>query len=79
MLTGDLNVAVVEWIVQYRVSDPFLFLFKVRNVEDTFRDMNGGGDAGGGGRPNGHRSGDDWSSGSRGAGPSATSGTHQPV
>ena len=40
MLTGDLNVAVVEWIVQYRVSDPFLFLFKVRNVEDTFRDMN---------------------------------------
>ena len=40
MLTGDLNVAVVEWIVQYRVSDPFLFLFKVRNPEDTFRDMN---------------------------------------
>ncbi len=40
MLTGDLNVAVVEWIVQYRVSDPYLYLFKVRNVEDTFRDMN---------------------------------------
>ena len=40
MLTGDLNVAVVEWIVQYRVSDPFLFLFNVRNVEETFRDMN---------------------------------------
>jgi membrane protease subunit HflK len=40
MLTGDLNVAVVEWIVQYRVSDPYSFLFKVRNVEDTFRDMN---------------------------------------
>ena len=40
MLTGDLNVAVVEWIVQYRVADPFLFLFKVRNPEDTFRDMN---------------------------------------
>ena len=39
MLTGDLNVAVVEWIVQYRVSDPYLFLFKVRNVEETFRDM----------------------------------------
>ena len=39
MLTGDLNVAVVEWIVQYRVSDPYLYLFKVRNVEDTFRDM----------------------------------------
>lgn len=40
MLTGDLNVAVVEWIVQYRVSDPFLYLFKVRNLEETFRAMN---------------------------------------
>lgn len=40
MLTGDLNVAVVEWIVQYRVSDPYLFLFKVRNLEETFRAMN---------------------------------------
>jgi membrane protease subunit HflK len=40
MLTGDLNVAVVEWIVQYRVSDPYLYLFKVRNVTDTFRAMN---------------------------------------
>jgi membrane protease subunit HflK len=40
MLTGDLNVAVVEWTTQYRVSDPFKFLFKVRNVRKTFRDMN---------------------------------------
>ena len=40
MLTGDLNVAVVEWIVQYRVTDPYLYLFKVRNLEDTFRAMN---------------------------------------
>ena len=40
MLTGDLNVAVVEWIVQYRVADPSLYLFKVRNLEDTFRAMN---------------------------------------
>jgi len=40
MLTGDLNVAVVEWIVQYRVSDPYNFLFKVRNLDDTFRAMN---------------------------------------
>ena len=39
MLTGDLNVAVVEWIVQYRVSDPYLFLFKVRNAQETLRDM----------------------------------------
>jgi modulator of FtsH protease HflK len=40
MLTGDLNVAIVEWIVQYRVSDPYQFLFKVRNPESTFRAMN---------------------------------------
>ena len=40
MLTGDLNVAVVEWIVQYRVADPYLFLFKVRNLGETFRAMN---------------------------------------
>jgi len=40
MLTGDLNVAVVEWIVQYRAADPYLFLFKVRNLEETFRAMN---------------------------------------
>jgi membrane protease subunit HflK len=40
MLTGDLNVAVVEWIVQYRVSDPYKYLFKVRNVTATFAAMN---------------------------------------
>ncbi len=40
MLTGDLNVAVVEWIVQYRVVDSFKYLFRVVNIEDTFRDMN---------------------------------------
>ena len=39
MLTGDLNVAVVEWIIQYRVRDPEMYLFRVRNVTDTFRDM----------------------------------------
>ena len=40
MLTGDLNVAAVEWITQYRVNDPYKYLFKVRNVRSTFRDMN---------------------------------------
>lgn len=40
MLTGDLNVAVVEWIVQYRVSDAYRFLFKVRGLEETFRSLN---------------------------------------
>jgi membrane protease subunit HflK len=39
MLTGDLNVAVVEWIVQYRVADPYKFLFRVRNLDVTFRAM----------------------------------------
>lgn len=40
MLTGDLNVAMVEWIAQYRIRDPYLFLFRVRNPIKTFRDMN---------------------------------------
>jgi len=39
MLTGDLNAAVVEWVVQYRIIDPYKYLFQVRNVEETFRDM----------------------------------------
>jgi membrane protease subunit HflK len=39
MLTGDLNVAVVEWIVQYRIQDPRAFLFHVRDVPETFRYM----------------------------------------
>ncbi|MEO8499791.1 MAG: FtsH protease activity modulator HflK [Vicinamibacteria bacterium] len=39
MLTGDLNVAVVEWIVQYRIKDPYKYLFHLRNVSETFRDM----------------------------------------
>jgi membrane protease subunit HflK len=40
MLTGDLNVVDVEWIVQYKIKDAYKFLFKLRNVEATFRDMN---------------------------------------
>ena len=39
MLTGDLNAVVVEWVVQYRVVDPYNFMFKVRSVTETFRDM----------------------------------------
>jgi membrane protease subunit HflK len=39
MLTGDLNVAVVEWIVQFRIKDPKAFLFNVRDVPETFRLM----------------------------------------
>jgi membrane protease subunit HflK len=40
MLTGDLNAAQVEWIVQYRIKDPYQYLFRVRNAEQTFRDIN---------------------------------------
>lgn len=39
MLTGDLNVAVVDWIVQYKIKDPYQYLFKVKNVEDMLRDI----------------------------------------
>jgi len=39
MLTGDLNLADVEWVVQYRIDDPYNFLFKVRNPESTLRDI----------------------------------------
>ncbi len=40
MLTGDLNVAVVEWIVQYKIRDPYKYLFKIRDATSTFRYMN---------------------------------------
>lgn len=39
MLTGDLNLAEVEWVVQYRVDDAYKHLFKVRNPESTLRDI----------------------------------------
>lgn len=39
MLTGDLNVAVVPWIVQYRIQDPYNYLFKVRDVRRLLTDM----------------------------------------
>ena len=37
MVTGDLNSALVEWVVQYRVSDPVKFLFEVRQPRSTLR------------------------------------------
>lgn len=39
MLTGDKNVIDVQWIVQYKVQDPFFFVFKVRNVDQSVRDL----------------------------------------
>ena len=38
MLTGDKDVIEVAWIVQYKVSDPVLFLYKVRDVAQIVRD-----------------------------------------
>lgn len=37
MVTGDLNAALVEWVVQYRISDPAKFLFEVRKPSETLR------------------------------------------
>lgn len=37
MVTGDLNAALVEWVVQYRISDPRKFLFEVREPSETLR------------------------------------------
>jgi modulator of FtsH protease HflK len=37
MVTGDLNAALVEWVVQYRISDPVKFLFEVREPGATLR------------------------------------------
>ncbi len=39
MLTADTNVINVAWIVQYRVSDPLNFLFKVKDVRQAVRDI----------------------------------------
>ncbi len=38
MLTGDLNVIDVQWIIQYRIEDPIRYLFRVRNTPKTIRD-----------------------------------------
>ncbi|WP_448548183.1 FtsH protease activity modulator HflK [Thalassotalea fusca] len=37
MVTGDLNAALVEWVVQYRIYDPVKFLFEVRGPSETLR------------------------------------------
>jgi membrane protease subunit HflK len=39
MVTGDLNAALVEWVVQYRISDPVKFLFEVREPSETLRHL----------------------------------------
>lgn len=37
MLTGDLNCALVSWVIQFRITDPVKYLFKVRDVNGTLR------------------------------------------
>lgn len=39
MLTGDLNVAEVQWVVQFQISDPFKFLFKTSDPITNVRDV----------------------------------------
>ena len=39
MLTGDLNIVDVEWIIQYRIVDPKQWLFGVYEKENTIRDI----------------------------------------
>lgn len=39
MLTGDLNVIDVQWIIQYRIEDPIGYLFHVRDTPKTIRDI----------------------------------------
>ena len=39
MVTGDLNVAVIEWVVQYRIAEPTKYLFAVRSPATTLRDV----------------------------------------
>ena len=39
MLTGNLKIAEVHWVVQYKIRDPFAYLFNLKNVENTIRDV----------------------------------------
>lgn len=39
MLTGDLNVLVVEWITQFKIKDPVKLLFNIRNPQGTIRNI----------------------------------------
>ncbi len=39
MLTGDLNMADVEWVIQYRIVNSYNYLFRVRDAEDALHDM----------------------------------------
>ncbi|MEM9015401.1 MAG: FtsH protease activity modulator HflK, partial [Verrucomicrobiota bacterium] len=38
MVTGDLTAALVEWVIQFRITEPDKYLFRVRNADETLRD-----------------------------------------
>jgi membrane protease subunit HflK len=39
LLTGDLNIADVEWVAQYQISEPRKFLFNIRDATRSLRDL----------------------------------------
>ena len=39
IVTGDLNTALVEWVIQFRIENAFAFLFKVRDPGEALRDI----------------------------------------
>ena len=39
LLTGDFNIADVEWVVQYRIQEPSKYLFAIRKPEQALRDL----------------------------------------
>ena len=39
MVTGDLNSALVEWVIQYRIARPTEYVFKARGADETLRDV----------------------------------------
>ncbi|MBC8229372.1 FtsH protease activity modulator HflK [bacterium] len=39
LLTGDLNIADVEWVVQYRIDNPQKYLFEIRDARRALRDL----------------------------------------
>ena len=39
MLSGDLNIIDVEWVVQYRIADPMKYIYSMREPTRTLRDL----------------------------------------
>ncbi|QMU99005.1 FtsH protease activity modulator HflK [Borrelia sp. A-FGy1] len=39
IITGDLNIINIEWLVQYKINDPYSFMFKVQDPEETIKDI----------------------------------------